>query len=174
LATITYDTLDRYGWDDGGGVHARARERSIECGPTDPDRDALPTYYHCAHNSPAFRPAASYARVDDRADPHHTRRQHAHHQPASARHPPALIATAGERAARRFLEFFAANIRNPRTRRPYAHVVAGFMTWCDDNRVGKDHHRAAAARRRLDRASDARTCGTDRQATPGALRHLFD
>ena len=30
---------------------------------------------------------------------------------------PALIATAGERASMRFLEFFAANIRNPHTRR---------------------------------------------------------
>jgi hypothetical protein len=32
---------------------------------------------------------------------------------------PALIAVAGERASRRFLEFFAANIRNPHTRRAY-------------------------------------------------------
>jgi hypothetical protein len=32
---------------------------------------------------------------------------------------PALIATAGDRASRRFLEFFAANIRNPHTRRAY-------------------------------------------------------
>jgi hypothetical protein len=30
---------------------------------------------------------------------------------------PALIAVAGERASLRFLEFFAANIRNPYTRR---------------------------------------------------------
>ena len=32
---------------------------------------------------------------------------------------PALIAAAGDRAALRFLEFFAANIRNPHTRRAY-------------------------------------------------------
>jgi hypothetical protein len=36
----------------------------------------------------------------------------------------------------RFLEFFAANIRNPHTRRAYGRAVAGFMTWCDVNRVG--------------------------------------
>jgi hypothetical protein len=30
---------------------------------------------------------------------------------------PELIAAAGERAGMRFLEFFAANIRNPHTRR---------------------------------------------------------
>jgi hypothetical protein len=30
---------------------------------------------------------------------------------------PALVAAVGERASMRFLEFFAANIRNPHTRR---------------------------------------------------------
>lgn len=32
---------------------------------------------------------------------------------------PALVATAGDHARRRFLEFFTANIRNPHTRRAY-------------------------------------------------------
>jgi hypothetical protein len=32
---------------------------------------------------------------------------------------PALVAAAGERASTRFLEFFAANIRDPHTRRAY-------------------------------------------------------
>jgi hypothetical protein len=41
---------------------------------------------------------------------------------------PALIAVAGERASRRFLEFFATNIRNPHTRRAYSRVVADFMS----------------------------------------------
>ena len=30
---------------------------------------------------------------------------------------PALVSAAGERVSMRFLEFFAANIRNPRTRK---------------------------------------------------------
>ena len=33
---------------------------------------------------------------------------------------PALVAAAGKRAGMRFLEFFAASIRNPHTRRAYA------------------------------------------------------
>jgi hypothetical protein len=33
---------------------------------------------------------------------------------------PALVAAAGDRAGMRFLEFFAANIRNLHTRRAYA------------------------------------------------------
>jgi hypothetical protein len=32
---------------------------------------------------------------------------------------PSLVAITGERASIRFLEFFAANIRNPHTRRAY-------------------------------------------------------
>jgi hypothetical protein len=46
---------------------------------------------------------------------------------------PALVAAAGERASFRYLEFFAANIRNPNTRWPYGHAVAEFLAWCDDN-----------------------------------------
>lgn len=48
---------------------------------------------------------------------------------------PALIAVAGDRALRRFLEFFAANIPNPHTRRAYARAVIDFLAWCDDNHV---------------------------------------
>jgi site-specific recombinase XerD len=48
---------------------------------------------------------------------------------------PALIAASGEHASRRFLEFFAVNIRNPHTRRAYGRAVAEFLAWCDDNRV---------------------------------------
>src|SRR5258708_5101114 len=43
---------------------------------------------------------------------------------------PALVAAAGERASMRFLEFFAANIRNPHTRRAYARAAEEFLTWC--------------------------------------------
>ena len=48
---------------------------------------------------------------------------------------PALITVAGDRASLRFLEFFAANIRNPNTRRAYARGVSDFLTWCADNGV---------------------------------------
>jgi hypothetical protein len=48
---------------------------------------------------------------------------------------PELIVAAGERAVRRFLEFFAANIRNSHTRRAYGRAVAEFLAWGDDQRV---------------------------------------
>ena len=45
---------------------------------------------------------------------------------------PALVVAAGERAGMRFLEFFAANIRNPHTRRAYARAADEFLAWCAD------------------------------------------
>ncbi len=46
---------------------------------------------------------------------------------------PALIVAAGDHASRRFLEFFAANIRNPHTRRAYGRAVAEFLAWCEEH-----------------------------------------
>jgi site-specific recombinase XerD len=43
---------------------------------------------------------------------------------------PTLVAAAGERASMRFLEFFAANIRNPHTRRAYYRAAEEFLAWC--------------------------------------------
>jgi site-specific recombinase XerD len=43
---------------------------------------------------------------------------------------PALYAPTAH-AAKRFIEYFAANIRNPNTRRAYFHAVLEFSTWCE-------------------------------------------
>lgn len=51
---------------------------------------------------------------------------------------PALISKAGERAERRFLEFFTANIRNPGTRRVYGLAVGRFCHWCEHRGVTLD------------------------------------
>lgn len=44
---------------------------------------------------------------------------------------PALVAAAGERARLRFLEFFAARIRNGHTRRAYLRATGEFLDWCE-------------------------------------------
>jgi integrase/recombinase XerC len=44
---------------------------------------------------------------------------------------PALVAVAEQSAQIRFLEFFAANIRNPHTRRAYARATGEFLGWCE-------------------------------------------
>jgi len=45
---------------------------------------------------------------------------------------PALIAGAGEQAGWRYVEFFAANIGNPHTRRAYARACQLFFAWCEE------------------------------------------
>ncbi len=48
---------------------------------------------------------------------------------------PAIIAQAGDHAAKRFLEFFAATIRNRNTRRAYARAVCDFFDWCETHQI---------------------------------------
>jgi len=48
---------------------------------------------------------------------------------------PATVTAAGEGAQLRFLEFFAASIRNAHTRRAYAGAVGEFLAWCEGRGV---------------------------------------
>lgn len=48
---------------------------------------------------------------------------------------PAAIGRAGDAAAWRFIEFFAATIRNRNTRAAYAEAVRQFFAWCERHRV---------------------------------------
>ena len=50
-------------------------------------------------------------------------------EPAAGLPVPVLIASAGERASLRFIDFFTAHIRNPNTRAAYGVAVRGFFTW---------------------------------------------
>lgn len=43
---------------------------------------------------------------------------------------PGLYAPTAQ-AAKRFIEYFAVNIRNPNTRRAYFHAVLEFSRWCE-------------------------------------------
>ena len=52
-----------------------------------------------------------------------------------AAHVPALIAAAGEDAARHFLNFFIASIRNRNTRRSYARQVRLFFAWIEHHGI---------------------------------------
>jgi integrase/recombinase XerD len=48
---------------------------------------------------------------------------------------PAIIRDRGERASRRFIEFFTVSIRNRNTRAAYARAVKQFLGWCEDRRL---------------------------------------
>ena len=50
---------------------------------------------------------------------------------------PRVIAAAGDQAARRFLEFFAATIRNKNTRMAYYRAAVRFFAWCDHHKIGE-------------------------------------
>jgi site-specific recombinase XerD len=50
---------------------------------------------------------------------------------------PSIIADAGDQAARRYLEFFGATIRNKNTRTAYIHACARFFGWCEHHKVGQ-------------------------------------
>ena len=47
---------------------------------------------------------------------------------------PAIVAAAGARASRRYLEFFAVTIENANTRAAYFHACRRFFAWCDAQR----------------------------------------
>ena len=93
---------------------------------------------------------------------------------SAARAVPAPVAAAGDTAVLRYVEFFAASLRNPHTRRAYGRAAAEFLAWCGEQGVA-----SVAAVQSLHVAiwieQQTRT-----HAAPtvklrlAALRHLFD
>jgi site-specific recombinase XerD len=87
---------------------------------------------------------------------------------------PALIADAGDRTRMRFIEFFAANIRNPNTRRAYARAICDFLAWCAHYGIPsigavQPVHVAAW----IEELTGAYSAPTVKQRL-AAIRHLFD
>lgn len=87
---------------------------------------------------------------------------------------PAMLASADDRAQLRFLEFFAANIRNPNTRRAYARGIGEFLGWCAQRGVPsitavQPLHVAAY----IEELGQVRSAPTVKQRL-AAIRHLFD
>lgn len=87
---------------------------------------------------------------------------------------PALVASAGDRAGLRFLEFFAAAIRSPHTRRAYARAAGDFLAWCEGAGVAslslvRPLHVATWIEQRTRELS----APTVKQQL-AAIRHLFD
>lgn len=87
---------------------------------------------------------------------------------------PAMVEALPESARLKFLEFFAAQIRNPNTRRSYAKAATEFLRWCEDKGA-----------RSLDLITPIHVAGwveelTKSHAAPtakqrlAAVRHLFD
>ena len=86
---------------------------------------------------------------------------------------PALIAAADDRARERFLEFFAATIRNKNTRKAYARAVADFLAWCDANGLSFDAIRPLHVAAYIERLTAARAKPTVKQHL-AAIRMCLD
>ena len=85
---------------------------------------------------------------------------------------PMLVTHAGEQASIRFLEFFASAIRNPHTRRAYAHAAGEFLGWCagvTSITAAQPLHVAAW----IERQTRTHAAPTVKQHL-AAIRHLFD
>jgi site-specific recombinase XerD len=87
---------------------------------------------------------------------------------------PALIAAADERAQTRFLEFFAAQIRNPHTRRAYARAIGEFLGWCSPLGVtALDQVQPLHVATWIEQLGRSVSAPTVKQRLAG-VRHLFD
>jgi len=85
-----------------------------------------------------------------------------------------VLAASGEHASMCFLEFFAANIRNPRTRRAYARAAEGFLAWCADAGVPSIEAVQPVHVATWIEASTRELAAPSVKQMLAALRHLFD
>lgn len=86
---------------------------------------------------------------------------------------PAIITDAGESAARRFLEFFAATIRNANTRAAYARAVGAFLRWCYTRGLALNEIDPFTVAEYVERLGRIRSKPTVKQHL-AAIRMLFD
>jgi hypothetical protein len=80
---------------------------------------------------------------------------------------PDLAAAAGDRASMRFLEFSAANIRNPQTRRAYARAAEEFLARFASAGVALIGAVQPVKRRHLDRGRPGRVNSRHRASSNG-------
>ena len=85
-----------------------------------------------------------------------------------------FVTAAGERASMRFLEFFAANIRNPHTRRAYYRAAEEFLAWCASAGVPSITAVQPVHVATWIEASSRKLAAPSIKQRLAALRHLFD
>lgn len=88
-------------------------------------------------------------------------------------HLPAVLVDAGEPATRRFLEFFAAEIRNANTRAAYAHAAVQFLDWADHVGLALAAVQPIHVGAYIEQLGKVRSVPTVKQHL-AALKHLFD
>src|SRR6266849_2688061 len=86
---------------------------------------------------------------------------------------PAIVRAQGERASRRFIEFFTASIRNRNTRMAYARAVKQFFDWCDEPRLELHEIEAVTVAAYIEQLGNQASKPTVKQHL-AAIRQLFD
>ncbi len=86
---------------------------------------------------------------------------------------PAIIVDAGERASERFLEFFAATIRNKNTRTAYIHAVSRFFAWCEARGFALDAVRPVVVATYIEQMTASHSAPTVKQHL-AAIGMMFD
>ncbi len=88
-------------------------------------------------------------------------------------HLPRLFVDAGEKACRRFIEFFTANIRNRNTREAYARAVLRFANWCERHKLRLEHLSPPLVAAYIEEISATHSAPTVKQHL-AAVRMLLD
>ena len=86
---------------------------------------------------------------------------------------PAIIANAGEKAGRRFIEFLTATIRNTNTRQAYARAIGDFFAWCERHRLTLTAIEPVHVAAYIETLTKARSAPTVKQHL-AAIRMCFD
>jgi site-specific recombinase XerD len=86
---------------------------------------------------------------------------------------PPVVARAGEDAARRFVEFFTATIRNRNTREAYAQAIRQFFSWCDARGLELGTIQPMVVGAYIEHLSQMRSAPTVKQHL-AAVRMMFD
>lgn len=86
---------------------------------------------------------------------------------------PSLIERAGERAIKRFAEFFTAEIRNPNTRKAYATAVRRFCQWCEEQGIALEQVNPVIVASHIEHLGTFLSPPSVKQSL-AAIRMLFD
>ena len=86
---------------------------------------------------------------------------------------PAVIADAGEKAGKRFIEFLTATIRNGNTRQAYARAIGDFFAWCERHRLTLPDIEPVHVAAYIEALTKARSAPTVKQHL-AAIRMCFD
>ncbi len=86
---------------------------------------------------------------------------------------PAIIADAGQKAGKRFIEFLTATIRNANTRQAYARAIGDFFHWCERHHLTLTGIEPVHVAAYIEAMTKARSAPTVKQHL-AAIRMCFD